>query len=233
LNADTLHQILLVAPIFIFSIVAHEVAHGYAALRQGDPTAYQLGRLTFNPLKHIDPFLSIVMPAFLYWATNGAFVLGGAKPVPVNPRNYRSFRRGDIVVALAGVVTNFVLAGLCAAIIPVLGLLGRGVAALEPTCGLLQAMMGYGIFINALLGVFNLLPIPPLDGSHVIKHLLPRAWALRYQEFGRFGLLVLVLLVGIGRPVLNDWVFAPVTHVSQSVIAALGGYLLPSALPWL
>src|SRR5215211_7515964 len=95
-------------------MVAHEYAHGYAALRQGDSTAYQLGRLTWNPIKHIDPFMTIVLPALLWIVTAGHTILGGAKPVPVNPRNYRNYRRGDIIVSLAGVATNFVLAILAA-----------------------------------------------------------------------------------------------------------------------
>src|SRR5262245_37523408 len=87
-----LNNFLVAAPVLLFSMVAHEYAHGYAALKQGDPTAQQLGRLTWNPIKHIDPFLTILMPVMLYWASNGQFMFGGAKPVPVNPRNYRNYR---------------------------------------------------------------------------------------------------------------------------------------------
>jgi Zn-dependent protease len=232
LNADTLHQILLVAPIFIFSIVAHEVAHGYAALRQGDPTAYQLGRLTFNPIKHVDPFLSVIMPALLFWASKGAFVLGGAKPVPVNPRNYRNFRRGDIIVSLAGVATNGVIALACTAMIPLLFALGRALPSAGTTFGLLQAMMGWGVLLNIGLLAFNLLPVPPLDGSHVVKYLLPPAWSLRYQRFGRFGLLALVLLLGIGAPVLNAWL-TPAWYAIGALVNAVRPYFLGSAVPWL
>src|SRR5579883_3194046 len=109
-------QLLLLAPVLLFSIIAHEIAHGYAALTQGDATAYRLGRLTWNPIKHIDPFMSIVLPALLI-AVHGP-VLGGAKPVPVDPRNYRNPKRGDIIVSLAGVAANIVIAFACTAAVP-------------------------------------------------------------------------------------------------------------------
>ena len=173
-------------------MVAHEYAHGYAALKQGDPTAQQLGRLTWNPLKHIDPFLTILMPVFTYWAMG--FVFGGAKPVPVNPRNYRNYRRGDIIVSLAGVATNFVLFPLCALIIVVLGFIGKAAPPALETLALLQGMMWWGVQINLLLAVFNLIPIPPLDGSHVVKWLLPPAWSLRYQQLGKYGIIILLVL---------------------------------------
>ena len=118
-HVDTLQTILFVAPVLLFSVIAHEYAHGYAALKQGDTTARDLGRLTWNPIKHIDPFLTIIMPLVLYYASGMA--LGGAKPVPVNPRNYRNFVRGDIIVSLAGVAVNLVLAFLCAGMIAILG----------------------------------------------------------------------------------------------------------------
>src|SRR5688572_33343235 len=95
-HVDTLQNILFVAPVLLFSVIAHEYAHGYAALKQGDPTALELGRLTWNPIKHIDPFLTIIMPVVMYMASGIA--LGGAKPVPVNPLNYRHRKRGDIIV---------------------------------------------------------------------------------------------------------------------------------------
>src|SRR6187431_2877282 len=106
-------------------MVAHEYAHGYAALKQGDTTALQLGRLTWNPIKHIDPFLTILMPVMLYWASNGQFIFGGAKPVPVNPRNYRNYKRGDIIVSLAGVATNALISIGCIVLIAILGLIAR------------------------------------------------------------------------------------------------------------
>ena len=109
----------------LFSMVAHEYAHGYAALKQGDSTAYSLGRLTWNPIPHIDPFMTILLPLIMFFTTGGRIVFGGAKPVPVVPRNYRNFKRGDIIVSLAGVATNFVIAICCVPVIILVGLIGR------------------------------------------------------------------------------------------------------------
>ena len=194
---------VLVAPMLLLSMVAHEYAHGYAALKQGDQTALMLGRLTWNPLKHIDPWLTVIMPLISFFLAGIAF--GGAKPVPVNPRNYKHYRRGDIIVSLAGVATNLALAALLVPAMIGLGLLGRQVPALADWVSLLQIMMLYGVTINLVLASFNLVPLPPLDGSHVVKHLLPLRWAIAYQRFGRYGLIVVFLLVGIGRPLLNAW----------------------------
>src|SRR4051812_41172441 len=108
----------------LFSIIAHEYAHGYAALKQGDTTALSLGRLTWNPIKHIDLWLTIILPVMLLFTMGMA--LGGAKPVPVNPRNYRNFRRGDIIVSLAGVFTNLLIAIAATILVPLVGLLGTG-----------------------------------------------------------------------------------------------------------
>ncbi len=224
-----LQNLLLAVPVLLFSMVAHEYAHGYAALRQGDPTAYQLGRLTWNPVKHIDPFLTILMPVMLYWASNGAFMFGGAKPVPVNPRNYRNYRRGDIIVSLAGVATNLLLVPLCAVVIVLLGLIGRGIPAAIDTLSLLQVMMVQGVVFNLVLAIFNLIPIPPLDGSHVFKYLLPPAWALRYQQLGRYGIVILLILLwtDIGRPVFSAWM-KPVTVVAQSTMEIVFPFFLKS-----
>src|SRR5205085_6044594 len=176
----------------LFSVIAHEYAHGYAALKQGDPTAQQLGRLTWNPVKHIDPFMTILLPLVLLAASNGTMALGGAKPVPVDPRNYRHPKRGDIIVSLAGVFVNFLLALAAVVLFVILGLLGRAAASAESVLGILQAMMFYAVQLNLLLLAFNLIPIPPLDGSHVIKYLMPASWAINFQRFGRYGIIVLI-----------------------------------------
>ena len=154
---------VLVAPMLLLSMVAHEYAHGYAALKQGDNTALMLGRLTWNPLKHIDPWLTVIMPLVSFFIAGVAF--GGAKPVPVNPRLYRNYKRGDIIVSLAGVATNLVLAVLLLPVVIGLGLLAREVPALADSVALLQIMMLYGITINLVLAAFNLVPIPPLQRS--------------------------------------------------------------------
>ena len=208
---DKLEIFLLSAPVVLFAMVAHEYAHGYAALKQGDPTAYQLGRLTWNPVKHIDPFLTILLPIMTFYGSGGSFMFGGAKPVPVVPRNYRHYKRGDIIVSLAGIAANLALVIVCTLAIVLLGLIGRGVDAASSSLSIVQLMMIRGVQFNLILAFFNLLPIPPLDGSHVMKYLLPPSWSLRYQQFGRYGMLLLVLLLwsGIGQSMLGTWL-APV-----------------------
>ncbi len=225
-----IQSFLLVVPVLLFSVIAHEYAHGYAALKQGDTTALMLGRLTFNPVKHIDPFMTVLLPVILYFTTGVA--LGGAKPVPVNPRNYRNFKRGDIIVSLAGVFTNLVLAVACMLVFPVLGLVGRLAIGLEPSFGILQAMMVLGIQLNLLLIAFNLIPIPPLDGSHVMKYLLPPAWSLRYQRVGFLGIILLVLLMRFAPGFLNWW-FGPADIAARVMVGAFAGQTLPSTEQWL
>ena len=201
-----LQNFFLIAPVLLFSMVAHEYAHGYAAMKNGDMTAYQLGRLTWNPAKHIDPFMTIILPLLLFLAK--APIFGGAKPVPVNPRNYRNFKKGDIIVSLAGVATNLVIAILCVPLMMLVYVIGSRIPALAGPASIFQLMLLWGIRINIALAAFNLIPLPPLDGSHVMKYLLPPAWSLGYQRLGRYGLVLLFLLISFGRPLLMIW-FGP------------------------
>jgi Zn-dependent protease len=227
---DKIQSLLLTFPVLLFSVIAHEYAHGYAALKQGDTTALMLGRLTWNPVKHIDPFMTILMPAMLFLV--GAPILGGAKPVPVNPRNYRKFKQGDIIVSLAGVFTNLLVAILCVIIIALTGMLGNAVPAIEPSLGILQAMMWWGVIINMSLIAFNLIPIPPLDGSHVMKYLLPPAWSLKYQQFGRFGLLILIALLWVAPGILQRWI-NPAIQFGLTMIGFVSRFGLESTNQWL
>jgi Zn-dependent protease len=223
----SIQQVILVAPVLLFSMVAHEYAHGYAALKQGDATAYSLGRLTWNPIPHIDLFMTILLPLLTYFTMGIAF--GGAKPVPVIPRNYRNFKRGDIIVSLAGVATNFVIALCCIPLIILVGFIGRLFPLLFDSGAILQSMLFIGVFINLALAAFNLIPIPPLDGSHVFKYLLPPAWALSYQRLGAYGLLILILLISFGAPVLSLWI-RPVFLLRDLAARVVSPYILPS--PW-
>ncbi|PYO93774.1 MAG: site-2 protease family protein [Gemmatimonadetes bacterium] len=175
-------------------MVAHEYAHAEAAYRQGDSTAYMLGRLTLNPAKHIDPFMTVILPLVLWFGSHGSYTFGGAKPVPVNPRNYREYVRGDIIVSLAGIVVNLVLFVLFTGLFAAVGMLAQAVPVLAPTLDILQRMMFYGVWLNLTLAFFNLIPIPPLDGSHVFYHLLPPGAGLQYRQLQRFGFLPIMVV---------------------------------------
>ncbi len=195
-------ELLLIVPVLLFSVILHEVAHGWVALKEGDPTAYMLGRLTLNPIPHIDLFGSVLFPLML-WAMHAGVLFGWAKPVPVNPRNFKNYRRGDLRVSLAGIVTNLLLAVAFTVVSLGIVLLARGVPGAIPTLALLQRMAAYGISINLVLAFFNLIPIPPLDGSHVLYLLLPPKLGLRYRQVGRYGMLILLALLFVVPGVLD------------------------------
>jgi Zn-dependent protease len=194
--------------VLVFSLVAHEYAHGVAALRQGDDTAYMLGRLTLNPLPHIDPVMSVLMPALLLFVSGGRFAFGGAKPVPVNPRKYRNYKRGDIIVSAAGVVTNLGLSLVCALLFVVLGFAAATLPDLVAVVDTAQRMMMWGVWLNLILCCFNLIPIPPLDGSHLFYHLLPPGLGARYRAIQRFGMIPLLAIMLLAPSVFN-WLLGP------------------------
>ena len=158
----------------VFAMCAHEYAHAAVALRQGDDTAYRLGRVTLNPLPHIDPFMSILMPALIWFGSDGSFTFGGAKPVPVNSANFRNYVKGDLLVSAAGVVTNLILAlALRGGVRAARPARARPSQQLRPVLDTAQRMMVYGIWLNLVLCFFNLIPVPPLDGSHLFYHAAP------------------------------------------------------------
>jgi Zn-dependent protease len=221
---------LLFMPVLLFSVIAHEYAHGYAALKQGDDTAQSLGRLTWNPIKHIDPFMTVLLPLML-WLVH-APILGGAKPVPVDPRKYRELRKGDIIVSLAGVFANLLISIGCVLVVALLGLLGRVAPALDTSLGILQAMMILGVQLNLILIAFNLIPIPPLDGSHVVKYLMPASWAYRYTQISRFGIIVLIGVMYLAPNALNFWL-TPTFKASEAMVNAVDGTILSSTAQWL
>ena len=180
----------------LLGIILHEVAHGWAALRCGDPTAKFLGRLTLNPLPHIDPAGLLV---FGLTSLSGSFVFGWARPVPVNPRYFRKPARDLMLVALAGPLTNFLLATLCAlllwltlTVLPAQDWRQNAAYAFA-----LQSMQA-GVVINFGLGWLNLMPIPPLDGSKVVAYFLPMNASLRYLSLERYGFVILLLLLFTG-----------------------------------
>jgi len=207
----------------LLAIVLHEVAHGYVAERLGDPTARMLGRLTLNPLKHIDPFGLVVL--FLVG-------FGWARPVPVNPLNFKRPRQDMVWVALAGPFTNLILAGISAVALRLLLMLpqlGGGVLSfIKP----LILMAGFSLYINLLLAALNLLPVPPLDGGRVVAGLLPEApakWLARVEPFGFFILIVLVFFTPLWDKALlpavifaAQWLAGPQASAVQHFIPLVG-----------
>lgn len=201
---------ILLIIVLIVSVVVHEVAHAWQARREGDDTAERLGRITLNPVPHIDFLGSVMVPLLLYFSGTG-FMFGWAKPVPVNPANYRDPKWGDIRVSLAGIVSNLGLAVLATIAAAVVFKVGSVVGALGGVTDALIRMTMYGILINLVLAYFNLIPIPPLDGSHVVFHLLPPRVALQYRRAGRYGLLVVMALFFFMPAGAFDLIFMPVT----------------------
>lgn len=182
--------------VLVMAAVAHEYMHGWMADILGDPTARHAGRLTLNPLKHIDPFGSILLPLLLIFSGTG-FVFGYAKPVPYNPYNLRDQKYGGAKVALAGPMANFLMA-------IVFGLVLRFIPFGSTNIQLLLMII---VQINLVLGVFNLVPIPPMDGSKVIAPFLPIKWQLKLDEMEKYGMFLILLFVMFGfsliLPVIN------------------------------
>jgi Zn-dependent protease len=207
---------LLFLPVLLFSVVVHEVAHAWVARREGDDTADQLGRITLNPIPHLDLFGSILLPALLHFS-GASFLFGWAKPVPVNPGKFRDPVWGDIRVSLAGVASNLILALLCTVLVTVLIKLQTVMGG--SVLGTLALAAGFGIQINLILAFFNLLPIPPLDGSHVVYHLLPHGAREQYQQMGRYGLLILVALFVLAPGFISSVILQPVTFLMDAANA--------------
>ncbi len=185
---------IFVVAVLILSVVVHEVAHAWQARREGDYTADRLGRITLNPVPHVDLIGSILVPLALYFAHAG-FLFGWAKPVPVDPRNYRDPKWGDIRVSLAGITANVLLACLFTLMAAVVVKIGAVTGSHGVVLDALFGVARYGVLINLVLAFFNLIPIPPLDGSHVLLHLLPPRAALRYRSLGKYGLAVMMGLL--------------------------------------
>jgi Zn-dependent protease len=213
-SPETLQRYAILAPGLLLALVCHEVAHGYVAYLLGDPTAKSQGRLTLNPLKHLDPFGTI------------AFFLvqfGWAKPIPVNMGYFKNPRQGMLLTALAGPGANFILAIISALIIHILFTLeipagGITEMIIVPFYLICQA----SVFVNLILGVFNLIPIPPLDGSNVLAYFLPPDLAYKYMALRRYGFVILIVLIMSGRFTGFDLVGQVILPVVYGMYGLLG-----------
>ena len=216
---EQVERVLVFLPVLLLSVVLHEVAHGWVARTQGDPTAERAGRLTLNPLPHIDPIGSLVVPLALLLLPGG-FLFGWARPVPVDPRNFRDYRKGDILVSLAGVAVNLVLAGAFLGLMALAVVVGGG-GGLSGAWSVLYRASGLGVILNLILAFFNLIPLPPLDGSHVVAHLLPASLRAPYRRLGRYGLGILMLLVFVTPGVLGALLW-PATALAEAAFSWVG-----------
>jgi len=193
-----LQNIFFFAPPLIFAVVLHEIAHGYVAYWLGDPTAKKLGRLSLNPIRHVDPFMTLLLPGLLL-VMHSPVLFGGAKPVPVNPLYFKNPRYGIVLVALAGPLTNIVLALISFGAV-VLANRSAFIQQILPAPVLLVILMWCltGVLTNLVLAMFNLIPIPPLDGGKIAMGLLPHSLAVLLSKLETWGLLLMFLLLFSG-----------------------------------
>lgn len=194
-------ETLYIIPVLLFSVVVHEVMHGYVALKCGDPTAKYAGRLTLNPIPHIDLLGSILVPLFSLLVAGRVFI-AWAKPVPVNPVNFRNYRRDSILVSGVGPLSNLFLAFCCAFAVIVLVKLESLFNSFNSDLvkfayEFLVKMFYSGIYLNIVLGVFNLIPVPPLDGSHILASILPDRISESYRQIGFFGIFIVIFLMRV------------------------------------
>ncbi|TET11868.1 site-2 protease family protein [Candidatus Aerophobetes bacterium] len=208
--------LLMLFIILIFSVILHECAHGLAAERCGDPTARQAGRITLNPIPHLDPIGSILIPGIMILmslVTGSGFIFGWAKPVPINPYNFNDPKRDMMWVGLAGPATNFAVALFLALVFRLL--------AISASLG--AVILFYGITINLILGFFNLIPIPPLDGSRILTGLLPEEYAYKLSRIEPFGFMILIILFISG---IFSFIFTLVLRLSLLLTGMPLGVLL-------
>jgi len=183
-----LQKIIAFMVVLVFSVVFHEVSHGWVAYKLGDPTAKQLGRLTLNPLPHIDPMGTILVPLFIFFASRGTMCFGAAKPVPINIYNLKNPRRDMMWIGASGPLSNILLAVSASLILKIL----------PSTNNFLGLILYIAVLINLILASVNLIPLPPLDGSRILAGLLPRDLAIQYDRLERWGFPILIGLYFLG-----------------------------------
>jgi Zn-dependent protease len=212
MESSLIQTIVVYALPVVFAITLHEAAHGYVARMLGDNTAYVLGRVSFNPMRHIDPLGTIAIPLLLYFATSGAFMFGYAKPVPVAFGNLRNPRWGSLWVALAGPLCNFIQA-------LVWGVFGVALAAMNIEEPFFTRMASAGVGINLVLGVLNLFPLPPLDGGRVVAALLPPRPSIALSRIEPYGFFIVMALVLTGT--LTKFWLRPLVSLGYDAVTAI------------
>lgn len=213
---NIVQKIAVFALPILFAITVHEVAHGWVAKRLGDPTAMMLGRLTLNPLKHIDPVGTVLLPLLTLWL--GGFIFGWAKPVPVTWENLRHPKRDMALVAIAGPTANLIMILLWAIVLKACLFLGPGNSWLAQP---LILMSGAGVIFNTLLMMLNLIPLPPLDGGRVLSGLLPGPMAYKYNKLEPYGLIILILLLMSG---VLSFILLPLITAFLSIVSSTFGF---------
>ncbi len=200
-------ELLIIILILLYSITFHEFAHGLVAYYLGDPTPKIAGRLTMNPLKHIDLMGTVIVPFFLIVLTQGQFAFGYAKPVPINPYNFKNFKKDIMWVGIAGPLSNFIIA------------VGISIILKINLPSIIKNSLQYGVIINLILFIFNLIPIPPLDGSRIVTAFLSYKSAYRYLKMETLGFIIIIFLILNG---FIRWFIIPILRVLIGILGVEG-----------